>query len=206
MIVPPRISHYSRPSGKGSYCLLFEIDGNGDSKVNSIKNALDNNISALALSEDTAFYVQRACQKLEASAINEAGHLIALIFSEVIASLSDFGATSENERIETKHISAIETYVNSNIGSRLTLTDVASNVFLSPRQVSRVVKKEYGCTLSELVKDKKLASAEMLIKNTDLSIGEIARQVNLGAENYFFTLFRARYGMPPLQYRRRSKK
>ena len=202
VIVPPRISHYSHPKGQGSYCLLFELGGKDVNKLSRVKAMLDNGVTVLDLHDDPVFYVKRACEKLEAALLKDAEHLIALIFSEVFSLLSAEDGDKGSESLGTKHISAIEKYINSNIGKKITLTEVADNVYLSARQVSRVVKREYGCTLGELVREKKLAAAEMLVKNTDLSISEIALQVNLGAENYFYTLYKRRYGVTPLKRRK----
>ena len=77
---------------------------------------------------------------------------------------------------------------------------------MSTRQVSRIIAKEYGCTLSQLVNDKKLDSAKMMLKNTDMTVGEIASAVNIGGENYFYTIFKKRYGISPLRYRKDTKK
>ena len=79
---------------------------------------------------------------------------------------------------------------------------MAEHVYLSTKQISRIIKKEYGCTLSQLVTDKKLAAAKKLLKDTDMKIGEIALAVNLGAENYFYLLFKKKYNQTPLQYRK----
>ena len=102
-----------------------------------------------------------------------------------------------------KHIYEIERFINSNLGKKITIQDVAEHISLSTRQLSRIVQKEYACTLVELITDKKLASAEILIRNTHIPIGEIATQINLGSTNYFYALFKNRYGVSPLQYRKK---
>ena len=67
------------------------------------------------------------------------------------------------------------------------------------------VKPECGCTLADLVKEKKLAIAKILLKNTDMKVSEIATQVNVGTENYFYMLFSQKYGLSPLQYRKKKR-
>ena len=210
VIIPPKISHYSYPSESGSYCLLFEFrEADGKRETDELRKILDGGICELPISEDVAFYITKACEKLDLKTFNaekEAELLISLLFCEVFgALLPDEHKCSVYTR-ETKHISAIEKHINSHIGERITLADAASSVYLSTRQVSRIVKREYGCTFSELVCEKKLATAEMLVKNSSLSMSEIARQIGLGTENYFYTLFKKRYGKTPLQYRRSFRK
>ena len=43
------------------------------------------------------------------------------------------------------------------------------------------------------------------VKNTDLSISKIAERTFYGTEAYFYTAFKKKYGMTPLQYRREAK-
>jgi len=64
---------------------------------------------------------------------------------------------------------------------------------------------EYGVSFSALVADKRLASAEMLLKNTDFTIAKIASETFPGTESYFYTCFKKKFGMSPLQYRKASK-
>jgi len=83
---------------------------------------------------------------------------------------------------------------------------VANNIFLSEKQISRIIEKEYKCTFSELLTEKRLAIAEVLLKTTDMKISDIAAQAFYGTETYFYTIFKNKYGMSPLKYRNISKK
>ena len=95
----------------------------------------------------------------------------------------------------------IKSYINNNIYVKLTLSDVAKHMYLSPKQVSRIIEKEYGCTFSNLITEKRLAVAAVMLKNTDLKISEIAAQTFYGTETYFYSLFKSKYGISPLKYR-----
>ena len=74
-------------------------------------------------------------------------------------------------------------------------------MYLSQKQVSRIVKKQYGCTFPELMNQKRMSVAVMLLKNTHLSVSEIAVRVGINNENYFYKLFKERCGVTPLKYR-----
>ncbi len=213
LIIPPKIRHYSIPSGEGSFCLLFSFEeGKKQSKWQAqIEERLRDGVCQLPLSDDMGFYIRKIAEKCTQAGIaveKEEALLASLIFYEIIGQLlPDSYGRQEMGSGSAKHIYEIESYINFNINKiqRITLSDVAKHISLSTRQVSRIIQKEYNCTLGELITDKKLASAEMLIKNTDLSIGEIARQANLGSDNYFYALFKKRYGVSPLQYRKQIK-
>ena len=209
IIIPPRLGHYSYPSENGSYCLLFELCDSGSERATEVMRRLDTGVFDTALTDDMIFYIEKACEKLDkktTASEKEAELLISLLFCEVLSTVLPVIDIESGSVREAKHISDIERYINSHIGERITVSDVARSVYLSTRQISRIVKGEYGCSFTELVTGKRLAAAEMLVKNSDISMAGIAAQVGFGAEGYFYTLFRGRYGMTPLQYRIAHKK
>jgi len=210
LIIPPRIRHYTVQHSGEHLALLFSMEKpkKMTKAQQQIERQLQSGICQLPLSDEAAFYAHMLVEKsgkTDAVSEKEQQLLISLLFHSVMAML--LAGTSEvlpQKKGETKHIYQIEAFINQNLPNKITLQDVASHMFLSTKQVSRVIRKEYGCTLAELVTDKKLATAEMLIKHTDMRIEEIAQQVNLGSANYFYTVFKKRYGVSPLQYRKQT--
>ena len=201
VIIPPHIGHYTVPNGDGCFCLLFSLD----EKHKNISEKFDGGIYKTQMSEDVEFYIKalsRKNDKSTATAEKDVELLATLIFNELLSLIDPDKNSKILSRAESKHIGAIETYINANFSKKITLTNVAEQVYLSTKQVSRIIKKEYDCTLSQLVTDKKLAAAKKLLKDTDMKIGEIALAVNLGAENYFYLLFKKKYNQTPLQYRK----
>ena len=200
VIIPPRIKHYTVPHGDGCYCLLFSVVGGAPPFLNEVR--------ALPLSSDAVFYTKRLAQKAEQTderSAADAALLVALLFSEILGDrLAKSKSASEIQR-PSKHINAIEQYVNGHIYQKITANEVAEAVFLSPRQVARIVSATYGCSLSQLVSGKKLDAAQMLLQKTDLTVAEIANKVCLGAENYFYQLFKQKFGISPLQYRKANR-
>ena len=82
-----------------------------------------------------------------------------------------------------------------------TLTDFAKTKKMDVYTLSRVIKKQTGSTFKKLLEEKRMAQASFLLKNTKLTIEEIA--LNIGYENlsYFYRLFEKTYGMKPRTYR-----
>jgi len=210
IIIPPHIGHYTAPDSDGSFCLLFspEKGAGGSGTVERLRQILNKGILELPLSSDAEYYIGALARKSEQSSLaaeTDVKLLATLIFHELMELLSPSDAGERAVRSESRHMGEIETYINANFHRRVTLADVADQVYLSTRQVSRILKKEYGCTLSQLVVRKKLAAAQMLLRDTDMRIGEVAAQINLGAENYFYALFRKHFGISPLQYRKKHQ-
>lgn len=209
VIIPPKLRHYSFSSAEGSFCLLFTLEeGASDATALQLKAVLDQGICTLEMEEDSAFYITQAAQKLEQQepvAGREVKLLLELLFCRILDKLLPEEKEEDISNTPPGHMNAIEQYINSHLSGKITLADVAEHVYLSTRQVSRIVAKEWGCSLVELVTEKKLAKAQMLLKNTDMKIAEIAALVNVGSSNYFYALFKRRYGMSPLQFRKTQK-
>ncbi len=198
LIIPPKLKHFTIPSGE-SYCLLFSF--NGDTNV---EKQLNNGVYELPMTEDVAFYIKKFTEKTltnTPSAETDVIHLASLIFNNVFNSLNDANLQSRNKKKRfSVHINAIESYINNNIFSKITLTSVAKNVFLSPKQISRIIKKEYNCSFTSLITEKRLAIATVMLKNTDIKIADIAKQIFYDSETYFYKLFKNKYGVSPLKY------
>ena len=204
VIIPPQIKHYSFNECEGNYCLLFFPE---DSPAADLLTAqLNNGITTLPLPEELPFYLRQLEKKDLPSSTEERRLLTALILHPVINALLPDGHRRENSRSADGHIDVIEDYINSRLRGKLTLTEVSGAVALSTRQISRIIQKEYGMTFSQLVADKRLAAANIMLKSSALPIHEIAELTFPGSESYFYTLFKKKCGISPLQYRKNSRR
>lgn len=205
LIIPPKMKHVTFPIEGESYCLLFYFEKEPEWIFN-IKKPGSDSVYELPISKDIAFYIQKLSEKSLQNtnyAEKDAEHLTALIFSDVFELIKSKEnlVRSYNER-RFKNISAIESFINRNINNKFTLTDVSKSIHLSSRQITRIIEKEYGYTFSRLITEKRLAIAVALLKNTDLKISEISEQTFYGNESYFYTVFKKKYNVSPLQYRK----
>jgi len=204
LIIPPKIKHFSVPIGGETFCLLFSFEKNA-----KFEEQLNQDVFELPITDEISFYIKKFTEKSNLNtpyAEEDAKYLAALIFNNVFLSIKSAKNNPQNSKKHTpRHINAIEAYINDNRGNKFTLEDVARNVYLSPKQVSRIIKKEYGCTFSALVLEKRLAVAEIMLKNTDMKISDIATQTFYGTENYFYNVFKAKYGMSPLKFRKEAR-
>lgn len=92
-------------------------------------------------------------------------------------------------------------YINEHLNENLTLEALAKHTSLSPYYFTRVFKKETGYTPHEYIILSRMNSAKFLLKNTSLSIKEIAFCTGSTSESSFCTAFKQREGMTPSAYR-----
>lgn len=202
IIIPPQFKHYTLPESEECFCLLFSIE------KNTFKNIDVNGITTIPLTDDISFYIKKLSEKndLNSKSASQACKLLtSLLFNELSELVDKDRYKNESNQFANENISKIESFINKNLSRRFTLEDVSKHVFLSTRQISRIIEKSYGKSFVDLVNEKRLTSAEMLLKKTDMKIAEIAVTTFPENANYFYTLFKKKHGMTPLNYRKQMK-
>lgn len=91
-------------------------------------------------------------------------------------------------------------YININYAYDISVNDLSEIVHLSTWYFCRLFKEVTGKTAKEYINDIRIDKACGLIKNTDMTITEIASCCGFGDINYFSRYFKARMGMPPTKY------
>ena len=204
IIVPPGKKHVSILTRAECYCLLFSFRDSGEHTA-AIRAYLDGGIRTLPLTRTVSFYIRQFTRMFlfnSPEGEEASGHLASLIFGELLPTLRQLPAEmAAKPHKSSRHISAVEEYIHLNLHRKLTLTETASRLHLSARQVSRIVAQEFGCSFSELVTDKRLDLCRMLLKETDLPVSRVAEQIFPGTPNYFYAVFKRRCGMTPAKYR-----
>ncbi|MBR2404222.1 MAG: helix-turn-helix domain-containing protein [Clostridia bacterium] len=206
VIIPPNLSHVTIPSDEECFCLLFVIEKpkHDNPRAACLNDYLQKGICNFELSDDVDYYIRAFSRKSSEnthSAEKAANLLAELIFREIISRIPSMDMSGDTKS-ESWCIGAIESYINTHIKEKITLSDVANHVYMSNKLVSRIIMREYKMPLSELITQKKLQIAQALLKKTDKKVKEIATTVNMGMENYFYTIFKKHYGVSPMEYRK----
>ena len=100
----------------------------------------------------------------------------------------------------------IDKYVEDNLGNSITTKDLAGFMFLSEKQVYRVIKEMIGKSTKEFINEKRLSKAKELLKNSNLHIKEISEILGFNSEYYFNQFFKREEGYPPGVYRNNVQK
>lgn len=93
-----------------------------------------------------------------------------------------------------------ENYMNAS------LSRVAAANHVTSAYVSRLVKEMTGKTFKQLLLEKRLDKAAVLLKSTKLPIGDIILLVGYENTSYFYKMFTERYKMSPKEFRDTSEK
>jgi AraC-like DNA-binding protein len=92
--------------------------------------------------------------------------------------------------------------INEYYLSKRSLTDYAQLLNITPKHLTKSVKKATGKTPSELITDKLVLEAKVLLKNTSLSVSEIAYQLNFEDPTYFNRFFKKQTSQTPSLFRK----
>ena len=110
----------------------------------------------------------------------------------------------ENFNYITKQqrLSELLKYIEDNIAGSLTTADLAERCFLSEYYFCRFFKKETGFSVMEYINKMRAEKANVLLKNSHLSLSEIAVQVGFSDVNYFCRIFKKYTGQTPNETRK----
>ena len=113
-------------------------------------------------------------------------------------------AAYQNEPDSSHHDEAVleaQQWLQENLPSPVSMTQLASHLKLSPRTLNRRFKQATGMSPQAYLQNLRIAAAKDLLKHSNLSVGDIAWQLGLHDVSYFSQLFRQHSGMSPLRYR-----
>lgn len=117
----------------------------------------------------------------------------------------DQNIRERNVAIDIEFIAKIKKYITNNINNQLSLNSVADEFNISPGYLSKIFKEGTGTNFSDFVINKKFEkAAELLLGNNHLDISEVAETIGYSNITYFTRLFKEKYGMTPLQYRKKN--
>lgn len=78
---------------------------------------------------------------------------------------------------------------------------MADYVGLTPGYLGKLFKAQYQQSVNDYLKDVRLELAKRMLLESTESVQAINEKVGVHNTTYFFTLFRKKYGMSPVQYR-----
>ena len=94
-------------------------------------------------------------------------------------------------------------YIETHFRDRnLSLQKVAQFVDRSPAYFSHLLVKKHGMPLSQLITSLRIKEAKKLLRESQLTIQEIATETGFGNANYFSRIFKEQTGATPSNYRK----
>ena len=113
--------------------------------------------------------------------------------------------TNESCDADIERMMKLDELINGFFTHELTLDEAAKHLYISARQLDRIVRKRYGKSLRCVVVDKRISVAEKMLTTTDMTVDKIGRAVGFGSKMGFYREFSKRFFATPAEYRNKMK-
>jgi AraC-like DNA-binding protein len=131
------------------------------------------------------------------------GLALAAIWRQLIARQSEtVPETGAGEYADQQRIKTIMAYINEHYMDRITLEEIASLVNISKGECCRFFRRVVKCTVFEYVMNYRINKSIALLKETDLTVSQIADAAGFGSASYYIECFKKQVSCTPKEYRK----
>jgi AraC-like DNA-binding protein len=95
----------------------------------------------------------------------------------------------------------LDYYINKCYMYPLTPAFLAEQLYISERQITRIVQNKYGLSFHKVLLGKRILVAEQMLEKSDIKIEEISRAVGFHSPDIFYKEFKKKHGTTPREYR-----
>ncbi len=119
------------------------------------------------------------------------------LFSYLYYRLAATGLESQNP-----YVRSIKSHISAHLSEKLTLSDIAAAVHLTPEYCCALFKRHMGKTVFDYILDQRIDTAKRLIALGDIPLRGVAAEMGFADYNYFSRTFKRLSGMTPSEYKR----
>ena len=115
----------------------------------------------------------------------------------------------KNEVIKSSdenRLKVIFSYIHENYMNKINLEDIANTIHLNKSECCHLFKRNVKCTIFEYIQDYRINKSIDFLKNTNMSISEIAYENGFCTSSYYCEIFKKKTNMTPKEYRNLNKK
>jgi two-component system response regulator YesN len=105
------------------------------------------------------------------------------------------------EQTDHQEVNRILDYIRQYYGQNISLESMAKYVAMDKHYLSGLFKKKTGETLIQFLQKTRLEHAKYYLKQTSMTIPEVAVTVGFSSDNYFIKTFKKWYRITPSKYR-----
>jgi two-component system response regulator YesN len=98
-------------------------------------------------------------------------------------------------------ISQVMHVIDNGYHDKLTIQEIAKEVYLAPNYLCALFKQETGQTLNEYITKVRMEKAKELFKDKEKKINEICYAVGYNDPTYFTKIFKRYTGLNPIEYK-----
>lgn len=160
--------------------LHFRLDG-----IVEIENIVENLVYSLVSGDKQDDMINR--------------NLMGVLFLYLLKYIGTLKKDQPNNYYDMK-MAEVLGYIENNY-AEASLTELADKVSMTTSVLCRFIRKKTGSTFSELLQQKRFSKAMNLLRETELSVGDIIHSVGYENNSFFHRKFREIYKISPKEYR-----
>ena len=146
------------------------------------------------------------CELLRGSSSGSKLYIESLTNALAVNLLRDYTVQNKNFSLDSVGLSDnklldVTDYINENIAAEIKLSDLATLAGISQFHFSRLFKKSVGISPIQYLIKQRIERAKLLLKNSELSVTEIALSCGFNSHSHLGKYFRQLTGFSPSEYR-----
>ena len=118
----------------------------------------------------------------------------------LVVAVNHFLTTKNDNSVKDERYIAMLNFIQANYKT-VSLADMAEAFHLTEPYISKYIKEKSGKTFGELVTNAKMKKARTLLRNSIITVENIAYEAGYQNVEHFNRQFKKIYGMTPLEYR-----
>ncbi len=124
------------------------------------------------------------------------------IFSDMLFSWLRLNKAHDSSQIPYGNLMLdAQLYINEHIEEKLSVADIAAQFNFSEQYFRKLFSRVIGVSPKQYIETTKLERAFVSLKESDLSVSEIADKYNYSSSHHFANCFKKAYNMTPTECR-----
>ena len=124
-----------------------------------------------------------------------------LLVTEALCEIASYRTNLEVSELESAVYRKVINYINLHLNQGCSVAEIAVHVGVTKEHLSRLVRAETGQKLSVYIREKRMEHAAKLLRNTTMTVQEVARELNFNVSSNFSRTFKAVYSKNPREFR-----
>ena len=209
---PGEIRGWDKSNLPKGYALIFEEDFllsffNDPSFIQHLSYFKRERISAQMNIIEIYTRIENLIQHIIAEIENEQSkdrHILRALLYEMLMLLNrEYSRkhVSVGEKSQNRYIDSFTRLVGKDFKMYHDTSHYAGELCITPNYLNEIVQKHLGISPKCYIQNRIIQEAKVLLSYTDLSVSDVADQLNFENPSYFIRLFRKQTNLTPLQYR-----
>ncbi len=127
---------------------------------------------------------------------------ITLLTSKLFADISQCPTPEKHLRTGVVYVDVAMKYINTHLSEKISIEYLTKATKVSKVYLQKLFKKTYGKTVHQVILEKRIDLAKYLLRQSNLSIRDIALRCGFGCREQFSVIFKKQLGISPFAFRK----